>query len=335
MLGSYRVINMSNMRPKSDKIPYSGVLMPSYNKAFANPSLHESILLKDNIRNAKFKEAIYNTVKEGNVVIDVGTGTGILALLAVEAGAHTVYAVEQNKDVLDKARRIAVEKKMADKIQFIQADFMTLPQEAIPHKADVVISETIGEIGINEGILPLALKAKKFMKPDGKFIPQNISLFIVPVRMDKELEKHIRPSCLDNVPVIKVKLNHLSSTQKAKIKYLADPKKLLNIDLVNVDSADTKSQVQFKSLTKASLYGLYGWFETLLDDHTLLSNSPLSPDVSWAQYMLKLPTQLQLQEKDTLTVKLKSTSTPRYTLLIFDLSLKGEKNNRITALYQH
>lgn len=325
---------MSKYVSKSGKIPSSGVLMPSYGKDFADPRTHKD-LLDDRLRNQKFKQAIQHTVKEGDVVMDVGTGTGILAFYAVEAGARLVYAIDQHQSILDVARQEAQRKGMADKIQFIHASFLDLSIEAIPHKADVVVSEVIAVFGLEEAILPLRLHAKNFMKTEGKFIPQGLSLFIVPFQLDEELQRKITSSCQLKTPVCRVRINRLSPEQKARIIYPCDSKKLLSIDFNALNSINTKSQVQFKSSIKTTLHGLCGWFEAQLDDETTLSNSPHCPAVHWNQMLFKLPPQYLIHEGDTITVKFKSISEPRYTLYVFDLSSNRQEDTRITGLFMH
>ena len=53
------------------------------------------LMLRDRVRNETFREGIGAAVTPGNVVLDVGAGTGILSLFCIQAGAQRVYAVER------------------------------------------------------------------------------------------------------------------------------------------------------------------------------------------------------------------------------------------------
>ena len=51
--------------------------------------------LKDRERTEAFRDALRSVVQTGDVVVDGGSGTGILALFAAEAGAKKVYLLWQ------------------------------------------------------------------------------------------------------------------------------------------------------------------------------------------------------------------------------------------------
>src|SRR3954447_8117949 len=102
--------------------------------------------LKDTQRTLTLRDAIRRVVRPGDVVIDVGAGTGILSLFAAEAGAARVYAVEVDPLLATALRRSAALNELADRIAIVSGDART---EDLPADADVVIAELI-ETGLIE-----------------------------------------------------------------------------------------------------------------------------------------------------------------------------------------
>ena len=86
---------------------------------FAGLSEHEE-MLSDTVRVDAYHRGIHGNVQPGDVVVDLGTGTGLLAMMASRAGAARVYAVEHS-DFIDVARDIAQHNGF-DNIEFVQAN---------------------------------------------------------------------------------------------------------------------------------------------------------------------------------------------------------------------
>src|SRR5690242_14709094 len=116
-----------------------GELVPKVQNIFEFLSVHREMIF-DEVRTSAYARAISLAVKDGDVVVDVGTGTGLLALLAVKAGAKRVYAIEKTS-IIDVARANANKLGVAGRIEFIRDDSRNA---RLPEKADVIVSEVIG-----------------------------------------------------------------------------------------------------------------------------------------------------------------------------------------------
>ena len=81
--------------------------MEYYFKRYGDLELQRR-MVGDRPRTDAFAAAIAEVVRPGDAVLDVGTGTGILAMLAAKAGARKVYAVDQS-DIADAAARLREE----------------------------------------------------------------------------------------------------------------------------------------------------------------------------------------------------------------------------------
>ncbi len=79
------------------------------------------IMLRDSVRCEACRQALAKSVAPGDVVLDVGAGTGILSLFAAGAGARKVYAVERT-GVVDVARQLIGANRVGRRVQIIYGD---------------------------------------------------------------------------------------------------------------------------------------------------------------------------------------------------------------------
>lgn len=99
-------------------------------------------MLQDLTRTGTYRHAFLSNAIDfhDKVVLDVGTGTGILAIFACQAGAKKVYAVEASESAA-MARLLVDANGYSDRIEVIQAK---LEDVNLPEKVDIIISEPIG-----------------------------------------------------------------------------------------------------------------------------------------------------------------------------------------------
>ena len=104
--------------------------------------LHQGNMLQDLTRTGTYRHAFLSNAIDfkDKVVLDVGTGTGILALFACQAGARKVYAVEASQSA-EIARALVEANGYSDRIEIIEAK---LEDVTLPEKVDIIISEPIG-----------------------------------------------------------------------------------------------------------------------------------------------------------------------------------------------
>lgn len=96
--------------------------------------------LLDKKRVQAFEKAINNVVKRGDVVVDAGTGSGILALMSARAGAKKVYGIEIAEDVAEFARKNVAANGFNDKVEIILSDVKNFN---LGNSVDVVTAELL------------------------------------------------------------------------------------------------------------------------------------------------------------------------------------------------
>lgn len=138
------------------------------------------LLLGDSLRMRAYRAAITEVVRPGDVVVDVGTGTGVLARWALEAGAARAYGIERDPALLDRA---------AAATAGVPGEFVPVPglsfDVTLPEPADLVVSEILGNLVDNEGSTAILADARRFLRPGGAMLPQRAERYLVPVEAPK------------------------------------------------------------------------------------------------------------------------------------------------------
>ena len=130
-------------------------------------------MLNDSVRTLAFIDAIKKNVSAGDVVVEIGTGSGVLAMAAARAGAKKVYAIEATA-IADTAEALFRENGLENIITVIRG---WSTQISLPEKCDVLISEMLGNDPFAEQVNELTLDAvERFLKPEFKMVPQNIEV---------------------------------------------------------------------------------------------------------------------------------------------------------------
>jgi predicted RNA methylase len=144
----------------------------------------------DRNRTFAFLKAIEKSVKPGEVVVEAGLGTGILAIMAAALGAE-VYGIEINNDTLDLARqlsRVFIKKGLFDQenLLLIEADASTWhPLKQI----DLIISENIYAGMFYEMQIPILNHLLPFISSSGRVIPDGMSSYVILAQVEKPLTK--------------------------------------------------------------------------------------------------------------------------------------------------
>src|SRR5262249_29867935 len=121
-----------------------------------------------------YLNALRHAVNPDSVVVDLGTGTGFLALLACQFGARRVYAIEPD-DTIYIGREIAKDNGFSERIVLIH-DLST--RVGLPERADLIISDLRGILPLFAQHIPSIIDARRrFLAPGGLLIPQSDTLF--------------------------------------------------------------------------------------------------------------------------------------------------------------
>jgi len=140
------------------------------------PSWHFSIV-QDAGRNAIYAEALKRLVEPGMLVLEIGTGTGLLAMLAAQAGAELVITCEKEPLVAKQAQTIINRNGWGDKIKIVSKDLHELRLGIdLPRPADLLVAEIVGSTLLGESVLPLYAQARQhLLRPEAIILPRIIA----------------------------------------------------------------------------------------------------------------------------------------------------------------
>ncbi|MDH5516292.1 MAG: 50S ribosomal protein L11 methyltransferase [Gammaproteobacteria bacterium] len=257
-------------------------------------------MLSDKVRMLAYRDAIFKLVKPGDVVVDLGAGTGLLSIWAVQAGASKVYAIEKTSAIA-LAKEIAKVNQCQNKIEFINKNSMDVE---LPEKADLLISETLGSFGIDENTLQFTIDARdRLLKKDGQMIPQLLELFVAPVEDKSVYEK------LDfwrQIPDINFAPAFELFSKKIMVEavdingLLSAATEFAKLDLKSISMQVFTARQYIPIIKPGCIHGVAGWFKVMLCQGVSIKTSPDQPLTHWKQAFFPFKQPVQVIKGDVL-----------------------------------
>jgi len=246
---------------------------------------HHRLMLADTVRMEAYEAAITAQVRPGMRVLDLGTGTGILAMWAARIGAE-VIAVEPH-EVISVARRLAAANNLSDQITFIQADSRDL---VLDRPVDLVITECMGNFFVTDEMQPVLRDLPRLLAEGGQTVPRGISLSLGAATLPLWRELSFWEAPVGG-------LDFSSATDFAhQAAYViacepeflsAGPVEVCGFPLV--EAPDTLALEATLPVHRAvTLHALVGWFDADLGEGITLSTRP-GVRTHWGQMAFPLP----------------------------------------------
>lgn len=268
------------------------------------PRIYEhQLLLSDHRCQASYQEAINRAVKPGDVVVDLGTGSGIHALFAARAGARKIYAIDSDP-FLQVAREVIHANGFGDKVEFIYGDSR---QIELPEQADIVISN----IGFLYSLKCLPDAHRRFLKQGGRMLPSGLQISLVPYTDQAFYDSQIKMwdkeiFGLSFSALKKLAVHHPHYTQLTPGAYLAAPQDAPLIDLSLSSAAKASFHMEFVVSKAGSMHALGGWYRFFDGSDVLVSTEPplqLNGEL-WSNFILPLEKPMDLKVGDKVSCEI-------------------------------
>ena len=264
--------------------------------------------LSDETRLGLFRKAINKVVRPGDVVVDLGCGTGILGMLACQAGAARVYAIEGGA-IIDLAREIAAANGFADRIVHVHGPSTRV---SLPEPADVLLADQIGHFGFEAGVLEFFRDGGiRMLKPGGRPIPRRIDQWIAPVTYP-EARRNVefwdtRRAGFDFAPAAVIARNTGYPIDFLRARFLGRPARFASIDPLDPPRT-LKGEVALKISTPGVLHGIGGFFSSELAPGVIMSNSPIASNgINRRRVFFPIKAPLRVASGDCVTVAMSIT----------------------------
>ena len=296
-------------------------------------------MIRDRVRTDAYAEALRRTIGNNSVVLDLGTGLGILALLAAKAGARKVYAVDPNDAIL-VAKQMATANGYADRIEFVQ-DLST--RISLPERADVIVTDMHGIVPMFEQNLPSIMDARRRMlAAGGQIIPEKDTLWAAPVAAPESYEQVVRPWEDKPYGFEWGPAQQIAGNDWFKIKdkvgtsdFFGPPQCWATLDYLTLESPNVHGQLTWNATKSGTCHGLVVWFDTQLFEDVTFSNAPGSSETIYGQAFFPWSEPVSISVNDRISVDLRCDLASNYHLWRWQTTVsRAEQPEEIIAEFR-
>jgi protein arginine N-methyltransferase 1 len=263
-------------------------------------------MLADAPRRDAYAAALRQTVKPDSIVMDLGSGPGVFALLACKLGARRVYAVEPDS-VISLARDLAAANGYADRIEFFE-NFSTEINPREP--ASIIVSDLRGVLPWFQRHIPSIKDAReRLLARGGVLIPHRDILWAAVVEARDRYEEIVGPWQnnkfeLDLSAGTRLVTNTWQKTRIKRSQLLAEPVCWTTIDYYEVESPDIRAEMCWRAGRNGTAHGVAVWFDSELVDGIGFSNHPGAPEMIYGNGLFPFSQPVEVMEGDCIQLRL-------------------------------
>jgi hypothetical protein len=251
-------------------------------------------MMNDVVRNSAYEAALKRALEKGGTVLDIGTGSGLLSMLAVRHGASQVVTCEAITVMANKAKEIIRHNGLADRIRVINkrsTDLQVGAGKDIAERADVLVTEIFDDGLLGEGAFVAIDHARKhLLKPGAQVIPAGVRVMAVCIE-SQEIHNNDRVGAVSGFDLSPFnELSGLSGKQyvgyhldKMNHRRLSRVQDIFEFDFSNLPGNESVS-FDFEIVESGTCHAMSFWYELKMDEHATISTAPGLPSLSsWKQ----------------------------------------------------
>ena len=274
--------------------------------SFGVPVWHFTIV-RDEVRNAAYDAALRRTVRPGMRVLEIGTGSGLLAMMAARAGAGHVCTCEMNPSVAAAARQVIARNGYSDRITVIGKHSADIDAaQDMGGLADLMVSEIVSNDMLAEAALPAHEQAiRRLLQPGARIIPARGT-----VRAALGFDSKFHYKRMGEIAGFDLSPFNSLAQQRYQIP-VGDKRVSLNSEPVDLVTFDFEGGGPYPEQTsRATLTvdadganGIVQWIQLDMDGEGVYENDPRTAKSScWALQFYPFPTSMQLVKGQQVTL---------------------------------
>ena len=270
-------------------------------------------MMNDDLRNKFYYSALQSAINNQSSVLEIGTGSGLLSIMAANLSPQEVNTCETNQLIADCAEEVIKENNLQNKINVIKKNSKDIKiGHDMTRKADVLVSEILSSEFLGEGVLQSIEDAKsRLLTENCKLIPEYGNIMIALFGGD-EIGKNVYAEEYKNIKFKKfnkiIQRKRFLSRQDLKIIYMSQPVEAFHFDFIKTKYFNKENKkIEIQATNNGKCYGVIQWIKLGMKDGLKFENDPLIKNiaVAWEPvlYLFDEPIELKIGKKVSLICK--------------------------------
>ena len=266
-------------------------------------------MIADEARTSAYVEALRRAVRPGDVVLDLGAGTGIFSLLACRLGARRVHACDTNAAV-ELAGELARRNGFGDRVVCHEGPSTRL---TLPEPVDVIVSDLRGKLPLaGRGLAALIDARERLLKPEGTVLPRRDTLWLALASAPEAHRRAVTPWSgndlgFDLGPWSALLAQSWSPAQPRAIDIASRPVLWTELDYRTIRHTDARNRVTCVADRDLEAHGFFLWFDASIGDEAGFSGGPDAPALPYGCGFFPWPSPVRVKAGDAVEVDLGAT----------------------------
>jgi protein arginine N-methyltransferase 1 len=265
-------------------------------------------MVADRVRMDAYCEALKHTIASGDLVLDIGTGSGAMAVIAARLGARRVIAVEPD-DVIEVAREVARANGVGELIEFIQG---SSSEVELSPKANVIVSDLRGVLPLYSRHIEAIVDARtRLLAKDGAMIPVRDTIWAALVQAADEYARRIEPWSASGLDLElsagrELVVNNWWRAEIDESQVLTEKLLVATLDYSVVRDGGTHASDSVAAHRTGTAHGVCLWFDAELTNKHGFSTAPGEPETIYGNALFPLSQPVRLERGDDVHLELRA-----------------------------